>query len=84
MKISTQLNNLKAKILKDTGNTSYIDEFNDIIADVKKIENLFEAEPELNETRDVLEAVTGSCLNIENINIFVGEWKEEKNNPAPL
>lgn len=73
MKISTQLNNLKAKILKDTGSTSYIDEFNDIISNVNKFENLFEAEPELDETRDTLEAVAGSCLNIENINIFIGE-----------
>lgn len=71
MKISTQLNNLKNKIYKDTQETKYLDEINGIIEAVEKMELLFEAEPTLDESLEAVQCEpSGIVINIDNINIF--------------
>lgn len=71
MKISTQLNNLKNKIYKDTKETKYLDEINGIIEAVEKMELLFEAEPTLDESLESVQCETPEIIiNIDTVNIF--------------
>lgn len=71
MKISMRLNDLKNKIYKDTQESKYLDEINDIISAVEKMELLFEAEPMLDESLESVQCEpSGIIINIDTVNIF--------------
>lgn len=77
MKTSTQLNDLKEKIFRETGNAKYLDELNDIIGEVEKLEKFLSIEPTLIETEEALGSIAGTTINIGTINIYRDEKAKE-------